>query len=362
MEKNEIVERLTQAGLNKYQAKAYTYLLSVGSASAVAISRGSDIPKSRIYDTLEDLERKGYVETYEQDSLHARVLNPDEVLEDLREQAKSLTEVADAVEDLWEEPSVDEYQVTLVKRHETVSERAKEFIRSAENEMQVAATPEQFYELRPMLLEAFSRGVFIKLVITLPEGASVDSAENLDFEGVATEVRLRDLEAPFLVLVDRTKTCFSPQRSAGGNFGLIADNSTLTYIFHWYFQTSLWDVWEIIHTTHNNDPPIEYVNIRQCVLDIAPLLAEGADITVTVEGETTDTEDDVTITGVITDVDFTGSFRNPVYPSLTEVAGQVTLYVDDGERVRTVGGRFAKIEEVSMHRLTVERIDFDDDA
>ena len=360
MEEEGVVEWLVQSGLNQYQARVYTYLLSAGSATAVSAASGSGVPKSRIYDILEDLERKGYVETYEQDSLRARVLNPEQVLEDLREQSKSLSKAADAVEELWKEPSVDDYRVTLVKRQETVIERAKEFIRSAENEMQIVVTPDNFSELRPMLQEAFDRGVFINLVITLPEGSTVDPVEDLDFDGVATEVRFHGLEPPFMLLVDRTKTCFTPQRHMGGDFGLIADNSILTYIFFWYFQASLWGVWETIYTTHGDYPPFEYINIRQCVIDIAPLLAENASIAVTIDGETTDTNEDVTISGTISDIDFTGSFRNPVYPSFSDVAGQVTLYVDDGTGIRTVGGRFARLEEISMTRLTVEAIEFEE--
>src|SRR3989338_10689759 len=47
-------------GLNIYEAKVWTALLSKGVASAGEIAEISDVPRSRTYDVLESLEKQGF--------------------------------------------------------------------------------------------------------------------------------------------------------------------------------------------------------------------------------------------------------------------------------------------------------------
>lgn len=56
----EALAILKQVGLNQYEAKVYTALLSKGSCSAGEISESTDVPRSRVYDVLISLEKKGF--------------------------------------------------------------------------------------------------------------------------------------------------------------------------------------------------------------------------------------------------------------------------------------------------------------
>ncbi|WP_129115913.1 TrmB family transcriptional regulator [Halegenticoccus tardaugens] len=356
MELDLVRDTLEKAGFTQYEADAYLTLVRKGATSATEVAETSGVPKSRIYDVLRDLERKGLVETYKQNSLQARALDPDSIISDLRSRAESFTDTADELKELWSAPALGEHDVTLVKRLETVTERAVHFIRSAEIEIQLAISPSQFHELRPFLLEAHNRDVFIKLSITSTETPTDELDQRFDFDGVATEVSLRDLSVPFLTLVDRSKICFSPQPGSGYQFGIVANNHPLAYVFHWYFEASLWEPWEIVYTTRDTEPPITYVNIRRCVVDVAPLYHEGADITVTATGLDTETGEEKTVTGTIVDLVYTGSTVNNRYPSLSEVSGQVSIFIDDGKEIYGIGGRFAQIEDLELSRLTIDSI------
>jgi sugar-specific transcriptional regulator TrmB len=58
----EVVEMLRGYGLNGYEAKAYFTLLAVGESKAGDVARKAGVPQSKVYDILENLRGKGFVE------------------------------------------------------------------------------------------------------------------------------------------------------------------------------------------------------------------------------------------------------------------------------------------------------------
>ena len=61
----EVVEMLRGYGLCGYEAKAYFALLAVGESKAGQLARKSSVPQSKIYEVLESLNDKGFVELTE---------------------------------------------------------------------------------------------------------------------------------------------------------------------------------------------------------------------------------------------------------------------------------------------------------
>ena len=59
--KNEFINKLKEFGLNSYEAKLWTALLSRGVSTAGELSDISNVPRSRAYDVLESLEKKGFI-------------------------------------------------------------------------------------------------------------------------------------------------------------------------------------------------------------------------------------------------------------------------------------------------------------
>ncbi len=60
---DKIIEKLSKFGLNTYEAKAYYVLLTSGEMQASSIARAARIPSQRIYDILNSLEKKGFIQT-----------------------------------------------------------------------------------------------------------------------------------------------------------------------------------------------------------------------------------------------------------------------------------------------------------
>ncbi len=59
--KRELLNKLKDFGLNSYESKLWTALLSRGVSTAGELSDISNVPRSRAYDVLESLEKKGFI-------------------------------------------------------------------------------------------------------------------------------------------------------------------------------------------------------------------------------------------------------------------------------------------------------------
>jgi len=357
MSGDDLIAVLEDAGLSPYQADAYVTILELGAASATDIADASSVPDPRIYDVLRDLEEKEYIETYDQGSLHARAHDPSDVLADLEERAERFEAAAAEIEDRWEQPEIEETKVSIVKRFETVIDRASDIIENAQTQVQVCVDPEQYALLRDSLVSAMENGANVRL--SLSNHGDAEALPDADrLRGSCTEARSRNLPSPFVVLVDRTWTCFAPHDLSTNEYGVIVDDRTLTYVFHWYFLTCLWEVHDVVYTTRADTPSTEYVDLRQFVRDIEPLVEAGDLVTATVEGYETETGRMTEITGTVVDRAFTGVVTDEdEQPPLSQLAGQVYVVIDTGDGEYTVGGWGAMLEDVEAVRITVENVE-----
>ena len=55
------LNKLRDFGLNSYEVKIWTALLSRGVSTAGELSDIANVPRSRSYDVLESLEKKGFI-------------------------------------------------------------------------------------------------------------------------------------------------------------------------------------------------------------------------------------------------------------------------------------------------------------
>jgi sugar-specific transcriptional regulator TrmB len=347
MDSGALTETLEAAGLSPYQAAAYVALLDRGAAAATAVAEASGVPAPRIYDVLDALESRGYVETYQTGSLHARAHSPAPVVEDLRERAERFDAAADEVGERWEQPELESSRTSIVSGFNTVVEQAESFIDEATYQIQLSATVDDFERLRPRLVAAHERGVSTRVSIhTQPEG-TLPAADR--FEGVCQEARHRHLPAPFVALVDREKTCFSHHPDSADQYGVLVDDRTHTYVFHWYFLTCLWEHWETVYRD-DTEGAVGYVDIRQCVRDLRPLVESGERFRVRVEGVDTTTGEHTVVAGVVTEAAVVGGTDGS---TVERLAGQVSLTLDTAEGAVTVGGWGAMLEDVEARRITV---------
>jgi len=80
--KEEFLSRLRKIfDLNLYEVKVWTALLSRGVSTAGELSNISDVPRSRTYDILESLEKKGFIVMKLGKPIKFVALKPEEVIE-----------------------------------------------------------------------------------------------------------------------------------------------------------------------------------------------------------------------------------------------------------------------------------------
>ena len=80
--KDEFLSRLRKIfDLNLYEVKVWTALLSRGTSTAGELSTISDVPRSRTYDILESLEKKGFILMKVGKPIKFVALKPEEVVE-----------------------------------------------------------------------------------------------------------------------------------------------------------------------------------------------------------------------------------------------------------------------------------------
>src|SRR5512138_1190514 len=87
--KKEFLGKLKDFGINSYEAKIWTALLSRGVSTAGELSDIANVPRSRSYDVLESLEKKGFVIMKIGKPIKYIAVPPKEVLERVKKNIKS---------------------------------------------------------------------------------------------------------------------------------------------------------------------------------------------------------------------------------------------------------------------------------
>ena len=182
--KDEFLSRLRKIfDLNLYEAKVWTALLSRGTSTAGELSNISDVPRSRTYDILESLEKKGFIVMKVGKPIKFVALKPEEVVErvkknlvvEAQEKSRRLEklrgdEVLDELTSLFTngikfvEPS--DLSGSLRGR-QNLYNHLDMMIRSAENTITLVTTAEglnrKLEVLLPALEKAKKRGVVIRI-------------------------------------------------------------------------------------------------------------------------------------------------------------------------------------------------------
>ncbi|MEW6062956.1 MAG: helix-turn-helix domain-containing protein [Nanoarchaeota archaeon] len=89
----EFLKKLRSAfDLNIYEAKIWTALLSKGVATAGELSEISDVPRSRAYDVLESLEKRGFIIMKIGKPIRYLAIKPEEIFRRVRNQLQQRAE------------------------------------------------------------------------------------------------------------------------------------------------------------------------------------------------------------------------------------------------------------------------------
>jgi HTH-type transcriptional regulator, sugar sensing transcriptional regulator len=77
---DQAVEHLTRLGLKEYEAKIYVALVGLGEANVRSIHEVSGVPRPRVYDVLNALDARGFIEIRQGSPLMYHAVRPDIVV------------------------------------------------------------------------------------------------------------------------------------------------------------------------------------------------------------------------------------------------------------------------------------------
>ncbi len=181
------IDKLSLFDLNSYESKLWAALLSRGVATAGELSEIANVPRSRCYDVLESLEKKGFIISKIGKPLKYIAVAPDEVVErvkkNLMDQAQMGTEKLDSIREteLMEElkllhkhgiEKIDPEDLSgLLRGRKNIYNQLLTIIKDAQKSIVIMTTPAGFirkYEkLAKELKQAKDRNVSIKIAAPL---------------------------------------------------------------------------------------------------------------------------------------------------------------------------------------------------
>ena len=353
MDQESLQSVLEESGLSGYQADVFVSLLWLQEATVSELLDSCSVPQPRIYDILNKLDNEGYIETYEEESIRARIRDPSVIQNELTEQADRLESAAEQIGSIWEEPPIGQHKISVFGDFDHVVDHAADRIRNAENSIQLSVDVRVYIDLLDELRRARGDDVHIKLSIKESDAFRFD-IEDVDryFEETASEVKLRHSTAPFIVLIDGEDAYFGLRQSPVDSYGLMINDQAMSSMLYWFYQNALWENWETIHSDSTNRRASEYTEIRRCMRDVSDRLDGDETVSATVYGFDIRQDKQREIHGQITDV------ISPDDPSGIDVendvfTGRATILLDAEGTEYSVGGFGAILEDIRATRIVL---------
>jgi sugar-specific transcriptional regulator TrmB len=237
---------LREVGLTEYETKAYLILLERGVMTASEVSEHGGIPYSKVYETLNSLERKGWIEAERGRPSRYFPKAPSEALEAARLRLEDMVNswkhvIFAELQPLYEKRELMEKPDIWILRGEfSILAKLKEMLDATRNELMIAAPAfaKAFVDASvPVLGQVRSSGVDVKVMV----------AGDWDVEKIAKvgEARLRDNLFGGGVIVDGKEALLflgeaDTKRSYSGLLVIWSNHIGLVKFAREYFQL-LWD-------------------------------------------------------------------------------------------------------------------------
>jgi len=215
--REDLLSRLREIfGLNLYEVKIWSALLSRSVSTAGELSNISGVPRSRTYDILESLEKKGFVVMKLGKPIKFIAIKPADVIDRAKknfiEQAKDKGRVLEEIRDSELMNQLNELYTKSIKYvephelsgairgHNNINNHIEALIAKAQNEVILMATEKGFERkieiLRPALEKIAKKGVKIKIATNITKSNFKIARDISKF----AEVRHMPINARFVIV------------------------------------------------------------------------------------------------------------------------------------------------------------------
>ncbi len=208
--KNELIKKVKfHFGLNVYESKVWLALLSKSIATVGEIAELSSVPRSRVYDVLEALEKRGFTIAKLGKPVKYIAVKPAVVLEHLKNNLlKEAEERVKILSTIRESPEYTQLEVlhtkgvkpinpqemsSAINGRSNIHSYMKEMISNAQKEIVIVSTGEALkrkaYFLRPLFSKLKTNGVNIRIAISTPNpNPGSNSKEKLNLIHLSKEL------------------------------------------------------------------------------------------------------------------------------------------------------------------------------
>ena len=223
--KEEFLSRLRKIfDLNLYEVKVWTALLSRGTSTAGELSNISDVPRSRTYDILESLEKKGFIIMKLGKPIKFVALKPEEVVERVKKNLiKNAQEKSKRLERLRGDEVLEELSTLFtkgikfvepsdlsgsLKGRQNLYNHLDMMVNDAEKTITIVTTAEginrKLEALMPSLEKCKKRGVKVRIAAPIDNNNKKVAKE---LKKVAEVKNLEKIKARFMI-IDSTQLMF----------------------------------------------------------------------------------------------------------------------------------------------------------
>jgi sugar-specific transcriptional regulator TrmB len=196
-----VVEKLQQVGLTEYEAKAYMVLLNTHLSTATQVSEKSGVPRTRIYQTLESLQAKGWIRIISGVPLLFKAIETAKVFEKVKEDYAELLESVKTT--LKNEVNIMKEKF-VVKKFDISLEGLKAEIRKAKT-VEVNNATNSFVR---KISDAFDEKAVVR-VLLFPGETKPKGIRNAEFKQAEVSIVsiVRNKEVPSMsIILDESRT------------------------------------------------------------------------------------------------------------------------------------------------------------
>ncbi|ADB63661.1 transcriptional regulator, TrmB (plasmid) [Haloterrigena turkmenica DSM 5511] len=155
---------LEELGLTEYEARCFVALTRISQGTAKDISQVADVPRSRVYDTVDRLHRRGLVDIQQSEPREFRAIAKEQAFEKLRQDYNASIDAADeALDQVESAKSQEKKGVWAIADAGHVADRVIDLIDNANDHIHFIIADEEMLEQSALdqLAAASERGVTI---------------------------------------------------------------------------------------------------------------------------------------------------------------------------------------------------------
>ncbi len=340
--------------MSEYESQVYLALVQDGKQSMRDLSEASGVPKQRVYDIVEELRERGFVELDDSYPKKAYAVDPTKTLGPIQTHVE---QVQNALEEFHKSVSDVDSGVAQFRNRSTIEKYLTELLDSAERTIFLMTSIDRLGIVEDVLRE--HADVQIRLVLTgLDEGHVVDDRIDLNspVREFADYVRGTVRSEPLVLSVDRSAGFFWPSTADARRQpreGFYVTDEELAFLFDRFLSDTVWPLGYPVNPDQRRSTslPQRYYRIRDCLADLEVLTDSVPLRTLTVrfEGYNNVSGEQIAREGRLAGF-YASEFDDRAYLEVDVVEGD-----DETPRTVTVGGWHSQREDFMATSIELEK-------